>query len=53
MAQVVFLRGVNVGGAKRFQPCLLAKELSHLDVTNLTILRLRDLLAQDGRSREG
>lgn len=35
MALVVFLRGVNVGSAKRFQPSLLAAELEHLEVSNL------------------
>jgi len=32
---VVFMRGVNVGSAKRFQPSLLAKDLAHLGVSNL------------------
>lgn len=35
MALVVFLRGVNVGGHKTFQPSLLAKELSEFDVVNI------------------
>jgi uncharacterized protein (DUF1697 family) len=35
MSLVVFMRGVNVGTAKRFQPSLLAKELGHLGVSNL------------------
>jgi uncharacterized protein (DUF1697 family) len=35
MALVVFMRGVNVGSAKRFQPSLLARELKHLGVSNL------------------
>jgi uncharacterized protein (DUF1697 family) len=35
MALVVFMRGVNVGTAKRFQPSLLARELEHLGVSNL------------------
>lgn len=35
MAQVVFLRGVNVGGHKTFQPSLLAKELAEFDVVNI------------------
>lgn len=35
MALVVFLRGVNVGGYRRFQPSLLAKELSDYDVVNI------------------
>ena len=35
MPLVVFMRGVNVGKAKRFQPSLLAKELEHLGVSNL------------------
>lgn len=32
---VVFLRGVNVGGHRRFRPSLLAKELSNFDVVNV------------------
>ena len=36
MSLVVFMRGVNVGSAKRFQPSLLAKELEHLGVSNLS-----------------
>ena len=35
MASAVFLRGVNVGGHKTFQPSVLAKELSTLDVVNI------------------
>ncbi len=35
MPLVVFMRGVNVGSAKRFQPSLLATELGHLGVSNL------------------
>lgn len=35
MSSVVFMRGVNVGGQKTFQPSLLAKELAHLGVINL------------------
>ena len=35
MAQVVLLRGVNVGGNKTFRPSLLAKELSDYDVVNI------------------
>lgn len=35
MALVVFLRGVNVGGHRRFRPSLLAKELAAYDVVNL------------------
>jgi uncharacterized protein (DUF1697 family) len=35
MAQVVFLRGVNVGGHKRFQPSVVARGLVDLAVTNL------------------
>src|SRR5438093_483606 len=35
MALVVFLRGVNVGGHRRFRPSILAKELSHYDVVNV------------------
>src|SRR5438132_9623406 len=35
MASVVFIRGVNVGKHKRFQPAALARELAHLDVVNI------------------
>lgn len=35
MSSVVFMRGVNVGGARRFQPKLLAKDLEHLRAINL------------------
>lgn len=35
MALVVFLRGINVGGHRRFRPSLLAKELSHYDIVNV------------------
>ncbi len=35
MALVVFLRGVNVGGHRRFRPSLFAKELRAYDVVNL------------------
>ena len=35
MALVVFLRGVNVGGHRRFRPSLFAKELSHYQVVNV------------------
>lgn len=35
MALVVLLRGVNVGGHRRFQPSALAAELKHLDAVNI------------------
>ena len=35
MTQVVFLRGVNVGGHKPFQPSALAKQLKDCDVVNI------------------
>jgi uncharacterized protein (DUF1697 family) len=35
MALVVFLRGVNVGGHRRFRPSILARELSRFDVVNV------------------
>lgn len=35
MASVVFMRGVNVGGHKKFQPSTLAKDLAHLEVVNV------------------
>jgi uncharacterized protein (DUF1697 family) len=35
MALVVFLRGVNVGGHKAFQPSALARDLEDLDVVNV------------------
>lgn len=35
MALVIFLRGINVGGYRRFRPSVLAKELSAYDVVNV------------------
>lgn len=35
MALIVFLRGVNVGGHRRFRPSILARELSDYDVMNV------------------
>lgn len=35
MALVVFLRGMNVGGHRRFRPSVLAKRLSKYDVVNV------------------
>lgn len=35
MASVVFLKGVNVGGHRRFRPSVLAGELRHLDVVSI------------------
>src|SRR5262249_46800717 len=35
MAWVVFLRGVNVGGHKAFQPSAVAKELADFDAVNV------------------
>ncbi len=35
MALIVFLRGVNVGGHRRFRPSLLARKLSSYDVVNV------------------
>ena len=35
MALVAFVRGINVGGSRRFRPSLLAKELSNHDVVNV------------------
>src|SRR5262249_53490067 len=35
MALIVFLRGVNVGGHRRFRPSILAKKLSDYDVVNV------------------
>lgn len=35
MALVVFMRGVNVGGHKAFQPSVLARELAGFDVVNV------------------
>jgi len=58
MALVVFLRGVNVGGYRRFRPSLLAAQLEHLDAVSIgaagtfvvrrrvTIARLRAELAR-------
>ena len=35
MALVVLLRGMNVGGHRRFRPSTLAKRLKHLDAVNI------------------
>ena len=35
MASVVFMRGVNVGGHKKFSPAALARDLAALDVVNV------------------
>jgi len=35
MALIVFLRGINVGGHRRFRPSTLAKELAVYDVVNV------------------
>jgi uncharacterized protein (DUF1697 family) len=35
MASVVFLRGVNVGGHKKFQPSLLVKDLAEFGAVNV------------------
>ena len=35
MTQVVFLRGVNVGGHKTFQPSVLAKQMKDCDIVNI------------------
>jgi uncharacterized protein (DUF1697 family) len=35
MSHVVFMRGVNVGRNRRFQPTVLARELAHLGAVNL------------------
>lgn len=35
MAAVVFLRGVNVGGHRRFRPTELVSRLAHLDAVNI------------------
>ena len=35
MALIVFLRGVNVGGHRRFRPSVLARELAAYDVVNV------------------
>lgn len=35
MSSVVFLRGINVGGANRCKPALLAKQLKKFDIVNI------------------
>jgi hypothetical protein len=35
MPLIVFLRGINVGGHRRFRPSTLARELSAYDVVNV------------------
>jgi uncharacterized protein (DUF1697 family) len=49
MALVAFLRGVNVGGHRRFRPSLLAKELAAYDVVNIGATGL--LVARNPGSR--
>lgn len=49
MDAVAFLRGVNVGGHRRFRPSLLAKQLAGYDVVNLGATGL--LVARNLRSR--
>jgi hypothetical protein len=52
VALVVFMRGVNVGGNKTFQPSLLAKGLEHFGVANIgaagtfvdTIVKIGEML---------
>jgi uncharacterized protein (DUF1697 family) len=35
MALIAFIRGINVGGHRRFRPSVLARELSRYDVVNI------------------
>lgn len=35
MALIVFLRGINVGGHRRFRPSMLARDLAAYDVVNV------------------
>jgi uncharacterized protein (DUF1697 family) len=35
MASVVFLKGINVGGHRRFRPSVLAAQLEHLDAVSI------------------
>ena len=35
MALAVFLKGINVGGHRRFRPSELARELAHLDIVSI------------------
>lgn len=35
LALVVLVRGINVGGHRRFRPALLARQLAHLDAVNI------------------
>jgi uncharacterized protein (DUF1697 family) len=49
LAQVVLLRGVNVGGHRRFRPSQLAEQLRHLDAVNIGatgILVIRGRISQ-------
>lgn len=49
MALVVFLRGINVGGHRRFRPTILAQQLKHYDVVNIGAagtLVIRELISQ-------
>ena len=48
MAFVVFLRGVNVGGHKAFQPSVLAKELADFDVVSVGAAGAEAVLPKSG-----
>ena len=50
MALVVFLRGVNVGGYRRFRPTVLAKQLRAYDVVNIGATGIL-VVRKPGRSR--
>jgi uncharacterized protein (DUF1697 family) len=54
MALVAFLKGINVGGHRRFRPSALAKELEYLDVVNIgaagTFVVRSSITEQDLRS---
>jgi uncharacterized protein (DUF1697 family) len=35
MALIVFLKGINVGGHRRFKPTVIAKQMKHLNIVNI------------------
>jgi uncharacterized protein (DUF1697 family) len=55
VASVVLLRGINVGGHRRFRPKALADDLRHLDVVNIGAagtLVVRDPIGEAALRRE-
>jgi uncharacterized protein (DUF1697 family) len=51
VALVVFLRGINVGGHRRFRPSVLARELSDYDIVNVGAAGTFDVRKPGSRAR--